>query len=218
MSKSIAITGDTAADRILSAWKKNAMDKLSEDDKSILDRITEVEKRFYEKKLVRIKGKDVERPFSWKDLVSFLKEKYKISHRQAYADIELAKQFFLLARTRTDKEFARGYRIMQGEEMMHQAVDSKDFKSAAAFFKEITKLEGLDRWDDAEADPSIFQPMKPIIVADPSELGFPKMENPDAIVERLKKSFKKGTIDKMLADAEETDYIEENEGSEDMAE
>lgn len=202
----VRIEGDTAADRIVFAWKNHALDQLSDGDKAILERITEVEKRFHEKKFVKDKdGNDttMARPYKWKDLVEFLIEKYQISNRQAYADIELAKKFFLLGRTKFDKDFARGYRVDQGEELMHQAVDAGDFKSAAAFFKEIIKLEGLDRPDEHEHDPSKFQPPTPKIINDPSELGFERIENPDAVVERLKKSFKQGAIDKMIDDAED---------------
>lgn len=208
MSKTqiIRIEGDTAADRIVYAWKNHALDQLSEEDQRILERITEVEKRFHEKKFVKDKdGNDTDktRPYKWKDLVEHLVQSFGISNRQAYADIELAKRFFLLGRTKFDKEFARGYRVDQGEELMYQAIDAGDYKSAAAFYKEIVKLEGLDRPDEAVHDPSRFQPPTPKIIADPSELGFEKIDNPDAVVERLRKSFKQGAIDKMLDDAED---------------
>ncbi|MNL67012.1 hypothetical protein D3C87_1915610 [compost metagenome] len=64
-------------------------------------------------------------------------------------------------------------------------------------------------------DRSKMMPNEYIVTNDPSEIGFEKMDNPDEIVERLKRSFKKGIIDVMSQDAEEIDY---NESGQDISE
>ncbi len=200
------IIGDTAMDRIFDAWKKKLLDSLSAEDQAILERITEVEKRFHEKKLVKDnEGKDTNmgRPWKWRELVEWLVASYKISVRQAYADIEMAKEFFLLGRGRNDIEFARGYRINQGEELMYECMEAGNHQAAATFFREIVRLDVLERKDDSGLDAILFQPAKLEIVVDPSELGFPKLENPDQVVNNLLKSFKKGIIEKIMDDADD---------------
>lgn len=205
-NKQLTIIGDTAIDRIFDAWKKKQLDSLSDDDQSILNRITEVEKRFYEKKLVKDnEGKETKlgRPWKWRELVEWLMATYNISTRQAYADIEMAKEFFLLGKGRNDLEFARGYRINQGEDLMYECMEAGNYPAAASFFREIVRLDVLERKDDSGIDPGLFQPVKLEIVVDPSELGFPKIENPDQVVNNLLKSFKKGIIEKIIADSDE---------------
>lgn len=207
------ISTDTALDRILKAWLAHNLDGLAETDKGILERITEIDKRIQQQMIVKRKEHSVvtgqpyerefKRPMRYKELVEWHVERFGISHRQAYIDIEHAKQFFLSTESREDKEFARGQMIMQGEEMMFEAASLGDFKSAAAFYKELRLLRQLDKVDKTNIDPSKYQPVIPRIVNDPSELGFEKMDNPDAIVAELRKSFKKGVVDKMLEDSEE---------------
>lgn len=204
--KELMIIGDTAMDRIFDAWKKKLLNSLSEDDQAILQRITEVEKRFNEKKLVKDnEGKDtnIGRPWKWRELVDWLVATYDISTRQAYADIEMAKEFFLIGRGRNDIEFARGYRINQGEDLMYECMEAGNHQAAASFFREIVRLDVLERKDESGIDTTLYQPVKLEIVTDPSELGFPKIENPDQVVNNLLKSFKKGIIEKMIDDSED---------------
>jgi hypothetical protein len=203
---------DTPLDRILRAHIEHKLDQLSESDKKILERITEADNRLKEgqivKKTVNKKIHVFNRPIRYKELVEWLVEKFGISHRQAYVDIAMAKQFFLSVEGREDKEFARGQMILQGEEFMHLAVSMGDFKSAAAFFRELAKIRGLDRVDPETMNADLLQPTELIIVDDPSELGFEKIDNPDDVVNKLKQSFKKNILDAVTDDAEEVDFEE----------
>ena len=194
------IKSTTPLDRILKAWLAHDLDHLSEEDKGILQRITEIDKRMQVGKLIKGRKGDFARPMRVKELVEWHTERFKISHSQAHADIAMAKQFFLSTETRDDKEFARGQMIQQGEEMMFQAASLSDFKSAAAFFKELRLLRGLDKVDVETPDLSKWEPIQLRIIADPAELGYEKMEHPNKEVERLLKSFKKGPIEKLLDD------------------
>lgn len=197
------IKATTPLDRILKAWLAHDLDNLSEEDKGILQRITEIDKRMQTGQLVKGNKGDFSRPMRLKELVEWHTERFKISSRQAYADIAMAKQFFLSTETRDDKEFARGQMIQQGEEMMFQAASQSDFKSAAAFFKELRLLRGLDKIDSDAPDLSKWEPILPRIIVDPTELGFEKIDNPNQVIERLLKSFKKSPIDKLLDDSQE---------------
>ena len=194
------IKSTTPLDRILKSWLAHDLDHLSDEDKGILQRITEIDKRMQTGQLVKSNKGDFSRPMRLKELVEWHTERFKISSRQAYADIAMAKQFFLSTETRDDKEFARGQMIQQGEEMMFRAAAQSDFKSAAAFFKELRLLRGLDKIDVETPDLSKWEPIQPRIIADPVELGFEKMEHPSKEVDKLLKSFKKGPIEKMLDD------------------
>lgn len=211
----------TPLDRILRAWLKDKLDTLSESDQRILDRISEVEKRYRKGYTVKQKAWNVldgsayeesyKRPYRRKELADWQVKRFGVSLRQAYEDIRMAEQFFLYHETRNDKEFARGQMIMWGEELMYEAKFKGEFRAAAAFFKELRLLKGLDKFEDETFDPSKFEPINPIIITDPSEIGFEKMENPTAVVEELKKSLKKSVLDKILDDAEDIEDESEKE-------
>jgi hypothetical protein len=205
---------DTVLDRLYRAYLDHTTDQLTSEDQMILTRITEVDKRFSEKLLVKLKklkgGKKIqyERPYNFKELVSWLTEKYQISYRQAYADIAMAKRFFLCGQTPEDKEFARGQQIEIGWDLYYEAKAKGDFKTAKDVYREINELKRLKIIEPEVIDRSKLMPGEFVVTNDPSELGFEKMENPDAIVERLRKTFKKGFIEAISNDAEEIDFNE----------
>src|SRR5690606_20810093 len=114
--------------------------------------------------------------------------RFGVSLAQAYIDIEMAERFFLTTERRPDKEFARGMQIYWGEDAMARAQADGDHRAAAAFFKELNKIRGLDKFEDESANLKDFRPIKPVIVSDPSELGFEKIDNPDKVVAELRKS------------------------------
>lgn len=193
------IKGDTVLDRILRAWLSHDLDNLSDTDKHILTRITELDKRMQEGKLIKGNKKDFSRPMRTKELAEWQVERFKISHRQAYADIQMAKEFFLSTQSREDKEFARGHMILQGEDLMFEAAATGDFKAAAAFFKELRLLRGLDKIDPDTPDLSKWEPIKPIIISSVSEMGFEKIDNPDQEVKKLLRSFKTNPIEQNIS-------------------
>lgn len=211
---------ETPLDRILRAWLKDDLDILSPTDQEILERISEVDKRFRKGYTIKKKAVDemngreykeklYKRPYRKKELADWQVKRFGISLRQAYEDIRMAEQFFLFNEGREDKEFGRGQQIMWGTDLMHQAAYNGDFRAASAFFKELNKLKGLDKPDDFNFDPSKFEPINPIIVTDVSEVGFEKLDDPNALVAELRKSFKQSVLDKFMNDAED---VEEEEG------
>lgn len=221
--KSRHIDPVTPFDRILKAWLADDINSLSPTDKEILERIEEVDKRFRKGYSMKVKAwnivtgkpyfEKVKRPYRMKELAEWNVKKFGISLRQAYQDVKDSQKFFLFNEGREDKDFARGAMIQWGEELMAKAEHRGDSRAAAAFFKELRLLRGLDKFEDETWDPANFEPIRPVIVMNASDVGFPEMENPTALVEELKKSFKQSVLDKILDDSEDIEEIEE-EGAE----
>lgn len=209
------IPEDTPLDRIYKAFVSHKLDQLSDSDKAILTRITEIDKQITARKPVEktIRGKVVaySRPYQYKELCEWVVERFDVSHRQAYIDIDMSKRFFLSCETRDDKEYARGQRIVIGNELMFEAAAQGDYKSAAAFFKELNEISGLKRIDPEGINPEDLIPIEFTIVDDPSQLdsNFEKIENIDEIIRDLEKEFKRKTIKNVIDDAVDTDYESE---------
>lgn len=218
------IKGSTVLDRILKAFLKNDLDGLSPEDKFVLERITEVDNRIRAGYVVK-KTKfdqdlqmDVEdyrytRPYRKSELAEWQKAKFNISLAQGYKDVEMAERFFLTTEKRPDKEFARGQMIYWGEDAMAEARAQGDFRSAAALYKVVALIRGLDKEEEAGFDPEKFKPIQPVIVMDPSELGFEKIDNPDNLVAKLNKELRKSKLmDRLVqAEAEDAEIEEEDE-------
>lgn len=218
------VKGKTALDIILKAFLKNELDSLSEEHQSILQRITEVDKRIragYTVKKVKFDydlNMEVEdyrftRPYRKSELAEWQRARFNISLSQAYIDIEWAERFFLTTERRPDKEFARGMMIYWGEETAAEARANGDYRAFAAIYKELSKIRGLDKEDDPGFDPEKFKPIEPEIVADPSDLGFDKIDNVDQIVSILNKDLRQTKMmERMLKkEAEDIEFEEDNE-------
>lgn len=211
------VRGTTVLDRILKAFLKNELDDLSEDDANVLKRISEVDNRLRkgyvveEPRIASLTGQPYQhtytRPYRKAELAQWQVSYFGVSLSQAYQDIRMAEQFFLSTESRTDKEFARGQMIHWGEEAAAKAQADGDHRAFAAIYRELVKVKQLDKPDDQNFKPEDFHPIRPIIVADPSELEqpFQKIDNPDALVAKLMKDLKKGVIEKMVADAEDVE-------------
>lgn len=207
------VKGSTVLDRILKAFLSNKLDDLSEDDAFVLERITEVDNRLRkgyivsEPRISVLTGETYQhsynRPYRKKELAEWQIAQFGVSLSQAYMDIQMAEKFWLTTESRPDKEFARGMMIHWGEDAMAKAQADGDHRAAAAFYKEVAKIRGLDKPDVEGFNPEDFHPIRPVIVADPSELGFPLVENSDMVVANLLKELKKGVIEKIAEDAEE---------------
>lgn len=220
--KSRNIDPVTPYDRILKAWLANDLDSLSQTDKDILERITEVDKRYRKGYSMKVKAysildgkkytESIKRPYRMKELAEWNAKRFGISLRQAYEDVKMSQKFFLFNEGREDKDFARGHMIQWGETLLAKAEHNRDFRAAAQLFKELRLIRGLDKFEDETWDPTKFEPVRPVIVMKASEVGFPEMDNPTARVEELKKSFKQTVLDKILDDAEDVDEIEDEEG------
>lgn len=216
------VKGSTVLDRILKAFLVNKLDDLSEADKHVLERITEVDNRLRkgyvvtEPRIAPETGQpynhSYSRPYRKSELAQWQMTRFGVSMSQAYEDIRMAERFFLTTESRPDKEFARGMMIHWGEEAMAKAQADGDHRAAAAFFRELIKVKQLDRYDDPKFNPEDLNPIRPIIIDDPAELGFPKVENPDQVVARLLKEVKKGVIEKIAEDAEEIEE-EDSDGT-----
>jgi hypothetical protein len=210
-----SIPEDTPLDRIYKAFVTHTLDTLSETDKGILTRITEIDKQMTARKPVKkvIKGKEVEfnRPYLYKELCEWIVERFGVSHRQAYTDIDTCKRFFLTTQTRDDQEFGRGQQIAIGNELLFEAASQGDYKSAAAFFKEINELMGLKRIMPETINPELLLPSEFVIVDDPSQLDnkFKKEENFSEMVSALEIEFKEKGISKIMDTAVDTDYESE---------
>lgn len=223
------VRGNTALDRILKAFLNNDLKSLKQEDKDILDRISEVDARLRTGNVVKKERYDPDldcmvedgrytRPYQKRELALWQMARFDVSLAQAYADIEMAERFFLTTETRSDREFARGMQIIWGEDAMARAQADGDHRAAAAFYKEINKIKGLDKFDEDTPELKDFRPIEQVIVADPSELGvgFELIENTDALVAKLRKELKKSTvIDRIVAEAEEVDFEEGDEDGSD---
>lgn len=217
------VKGTTVLDRILKAFLKNNLDGLSPVDKAVLERITEVDARIRAGYVVKKTKFDYDlnavvedyrytRPYRKAELAEWQVAKFDISLAQAYKDIEMSERFFLTTERRPDKEFARGQMIYWGEDAMAEARAQGDFRSAAALFKVVAQIRGLDKEDEPMFDPEKFQPIQPVIVADPSEIGFEKVENPDQLVAQLQKELRQNKMmDRLIREeAEDIDFEEED--------
>ncbi|WP_285055144.1 hypothetical protein [Pedobacter ginsengisoli] len=203
---------ETPLDRIYKAFIAHELDKLSASDSEIYTRITEIDRQMTARKPVKkqIRGKDYEYtvPYRYKELCEWIVERFKVSHRQAYIDIDMTKRFFANTETREDKEIGRGQRIAIGDELMWEAKATGDYKSAHAFFKEVNEISGYKRVDPETINPEHLVPSEFLIVNHPSELEtpFPVIENFAEMVRELERDFKQKTVNKIMDDAVDIDY------------
>jgi len=87
-----------------------------------------------------------------------------------------------------------------------------DYKSAAAFYKALAEIKGILKEEQERPDYANINIPSFNLVVDPSELGFPKVEDPDAAVARIMAKRKKGKIDMIISQSETVDFTEENGG------
>ena len=221
------VSGDTILDRIFKAFLANKMDSLSPTDKSVYERIKEVDcqvRTGFVQKLTKYDPEleaDVEvdrlnRPYQKLELAHWIMARFGVSQSQAYIDIQMSQQFFKTFESRKDKEYARGMHIYWGERLLAEAAHAGEFKAAAAFYKEIGRVSGLYDQDIDLPDYKEFTPIKPKIETDPSKMGFEKIENKDALVASLLKELKgkSSSIDRMLDDEAEDIEFEDSEDGE----
>lgn len=205
-------------DKILKAYLDGKIESLPVDLQKALERWSMCNSMLRQGKLVK-KGKNkFYAPYKYGDLVNFIVQTYKVSVRTAYDDIKSAKRFFAIEETKEDNDFAKGLFLERLEEMMAECFGIGDRKSAAGFAKVIMSIRQWDKPQDLEM-PKYAEMQLPtlILVADPSELGFPKIDNPDAAVKRILAKRKKSKIDSIFADAEAVDLMKADGRAEDLA-
>jgi len=200
------IKGDSAYEVIQRAWLGHKIEGLLPEHRAILERWQDVD-RLYRRGEVGEMSSDgknrLTKRFTWRSIVEWLVERHGISVRQAYEDVANSKRFFLFADGRTDVEYARGAALEHGRMMQWAAFDAGKFEAAAMFFKECNQVEGLHEHGAEVPDYADFQPPSLLVVADPSELGFEKIENVDEVVQRILNEKRNGFIEAEAEDVEE---------------
>lgn len=207
------IKGETTYDIILKAYLEHKTDLLSDELKQMLERWRKADSLIRSGELIKKGNNDIIRPYNVNRLKDYLVEHYGISRRTADNDIAHAKRFFLSTYDRDDKDYARGIMIEWGETMMWEAHSLGDRKSAAAFFKTLAEMKGLLKDDPDLPDYSKVQLPTLIMIDDPSELGFEKIDNVEEIVAGILAKRKKSKMDQIIADsdiAEELPLTEED--------
>jgi hypothetical protein len=202
------IKAETPFDTILKAFLGGKIEQLPDDQQKMLERWRLVHRLITDGKIVKKGKNDITQPYTFTMLADFLVAEYKVSYRTAYDDIANAKRFFLSTYSKDDKDFARGVMIDWGEKLMFEAAGTGDFKSAAAFFKALSEIKSLLKDDQEVPDYANINIPSFILVADPSELGFPKIDDPQAAVNRILAKRKKDKIDIIISESEPIEFTE----------
>ncbi|KAA8483757.1 hypothetical protein BDE36_1779 [Arcticibacter tournemirensis] len=203
------IKPETTYDVILKAYLENKIDELPEDQQKMLERWKKADSLLRSGELVKKGNNEITRPYNISRLTDYLVSHYKVSVRTARADIAHAKRFFLSTYDRDEKEYARGVMIEWGEELFFEARSMGDYKAAAAIFKTLSEIKGIYNDDPDLPDYSKIQIPQLVIVDDPSELGFEKVENVEEVVASILAKRKKNKLDKLI---ESTEIIEPEDG------
>jgi hypothetical protein len=199
---------ETPYDAILKAFLAGKVDQLPKDQQNMLIRWKKADALMRDGQIVKKGKKDIVQPYNFTRLADYLVAEYKVSYRTAYDDIASAKRFFLSTYSRDDKDFARGIMIEWGEKLMWEAAGEGDYKSAAAFYKSLLEAKHLLKDDQDLPDYANINIPNFILVADPSELGFTKLEDPDAAVARIMAKRKKDKIDQIMAESEPVEFTD----------
>jgi hypothetical protein len=210
MIRSSDVKGNSSYDIILRAFLDHKIHELPVQLSGMLERWQMVDKLIRKGEITKLINSDGDlesklKRFSFTDLVDYLKQNYSVSTRTAYEDIRNAKRFFLSCEGREDVEYARGVAIEHGEMMMFAALDAGDFDAASKFYKELNIIKHLHEQRDDIPDYADFIPPTFVLVADATELGFEKIENPDEVVKRILNEKRINFLDKEASDAEEVD-------------
>lgn len=197
------ITVEDKFDKILKAYLDNKLTTLPKDLQDALERWEMVNGMLRQGEKVKTGKNKYYKPYKYGDVVKFVVATYNVSIRTAYDDIKSAKRFFCIEETKTDNDFAKGLFLEKLNEMMAESWGIGDRKSAVAISKVIMSIR---QWDKQPEDdmPKYAEMQLPtlILVADPSELGFVKIDNPDAAVARILAKRKKSKIDSIFDSAE----------------
>lgn len=206
-------------DKILKSYLDGKLEALPQDLQNCLERWSMINSMLRKGLLVKKGKNEFYKPYKYADLVDFIVQTYKVSVRTAYDDVKSAKRFFAIDESKVDNDFAKGLFLEKLEEMMAESYGKGDAKSAASFAKVIVSIR---QWDKPQEDdmPKYAEMQLPtlILVADPSELGFPKLDNPEAAVKRILAKRKKSKIDNIFAGAEVVQLMDKNGRAEDLAE
>ncbi len=203
--KASDVKGSTAYDEILRAWLSHSVEKLTQEHARMLVRWEDVHRLIRQGELIKVEGNDKIKRYNFSQLVEWLREQHQISARQAYDDIKNARRFFALCEGREDLEHARGGSIEVGEMMMWAAHEAGDRMAALGFYKETNKVRGFHEITPDLPDYESFVPPTYVIVSDPTELGFERVENVEEVVKRILHEKRSGFLEDEAQDAEEVE-------------
>lgn len=164
------VQADDVLDRIFKAWLAHKLEDMP------LQEIWLLERMEYADALIREGGARS----IYKNMVEDMRQKFKhmeVTRRTIENDIARAKRFFLSARPRDEKEYARGKYIEWGEKMMWEAHEGGDSKAAAAFFKELGTIQEFKKEDIERPEYESVQPPPMMIIMDPAAIGVPVIDN-----------------------------------------
>lgn len=201
---------ETTYDAILKAFLAGKISELPQDQQNMLIRWKKADALMRDGTLVKKGKKDIVQPYTFNKLADYLVAEYGISYRTAYDDIASAKRFYLSTYSKSDKDFARGLMIEWGTKFMFEAAGEGDKKSAHAFYKTLCEIQELMIKDQDKPEYETINLPHFNLVADPSELGFPKLEDPDAAVARILAKRKRDKIDLIISESETIDFIEQD--------
>ncbi|MGN8055647.1 hypothetical protein ACTJKN_05190 [Pedobacter sp. 22163] len=168
-------------DRIYKAWLAHAIDKLPEVEQKVLERM-----EYADRKLT--KGGVGSMYFNLLDDMEQYFKEHGVSRRTLENDISRAKKFFLSARPREDKEYARGKSIQWLERLIWKAEEECDFRAAALLMKELDEIQGFKREDPNLPDYEKFEIQPILVISDPTQLGVPQIENLEEELAKLRGS------------------------------
>lgn len=211
-------------DKILKAYLDGKTQHLPADLQHCLERWSMVNDMLREGHLVQKGTLKYNAPYRYNDLVKFIVQQFNVSIRTAYDDIKSAKRFFAIRETREEDDFAKGLMIERLEAREAEAWAMGDHTTAVACNKLIITMRQWDKPPEEEAiRASEFQIPHTVIVDDPSELGFDKIENVEDAVQRVLSKRKKSKIDSIFAEAEvaemmNLDQTDDTDNEKDLAE
>jgi hypothetical protein len=205
------IKRETNYDIILKAYLEHKTHDLPDVLQEQLNRWKKCNELIRDGKLVKKGKNNITQPYRYHDIVNFIVQTYGVSTRTAREDIRHTKFFFSNETSKEEKDFGRGVMIEWGERLMFEAAGVGDYKSAAAFFREIAAIKGLHDKDEDRPKYEDLQIPHLIIVADPSELGFEKIDDSqiDKAVEKILQNRKRSKLDAMIDNSEVVQIIEE---------
>jgi hypothetical protein len=204
------IKTETNFDVILKAWLSHTVELMPENLQAMLKRWRMADDLLRDGYLVKKGEREITQPYTYSKLADFLVQHFAVSYRTAYDDIANAKKFFLSTYTRDDKDFARGVMIEWGEQMMFEARSNGDLKSAAVFYKALLEAKQLLTDDQERPDYENINIPSFNLVTDPSLLGYPVVEDPEAAVARIMAKRKKSKIDQIISESENIEFTEAN--------
>jgi hypothetical protein len=175
---------DDVLDKIYKAYIGHKTETLVLQDQWLLERMEYADAKIRE-------GGEASRP---KNLIPEMQQYFKhhaigdanaLSTRTIENDIARAKRFFLSARPREDKEYAKGKYIEWGEKMLAKYERENDNIAWNILYNTLCKVQGFDKEDIERPDYAAIQPAPIFVVSDPADIGVPVIDDLEGIMKIL---------------------------------